>query len=156
MKIEILQLTDKNSPYLQIISNWQYICWGKDERQSFEFVKYFMENSLCVDRLPQTFIGLIDGEIAGYYQLGMYDLTARPDVYPWLMNIYVDEKFRGRGVCSAFLKKVTEQAKALKIKKLYLYTEHTGLYEKFGWKFLEEVKTFLPQKPYERLYSIEL
>ncbi|MBZ4668843.1 MAG: hypothetical protein JG775_1995, partial [Defluviitaleaceae bacterium] len=30
------------------------------------------------------------------------------------------------------------------------------LYEKFGWKFVEEVKTFKKDSPIERLYRLEI
>ena len=51
---------------------------------------------------------------------------------------------------------VKENAKELGLTELYLYTKHIGLYEKFGWKFIEEVKTFKDDSPVERLYKLEI
>lgn len=107
--------------------------------------------------MPQTFVALIDGEPAGMYQLSMSDdLNSRPDLYPWLINVYVDEKFRGRNVARELMNTVKENAKELGLTELYLYTKHVGLYEKFGWKFIEEVKTFKDDSPVERLYKLEI
>jgi len=38
----------------------------------------------------------------------------------------------------------------------YLYTSHLGLYEKYGWKFVEELKTFKENANIERLYKLNL
>lgn len=51
---------------------------------------------------------------------------------------------------------VNENAKKANLQELYLYTKHVGLYEKFGWKFVEEVKTFKKDSPIERLYRLEI
>lgn len=156
MNIEVRQLTDKDSPHVEKISEWQFSFWDEKAGHSFEFTKMFMQRSLQTDKIPQTYIALINGQVVGYHQIGMCDLEAYPDIYPWLMNLYVDENYRGRGVCSALLKNIPAVAKKLGLKELYLYTEHVGLYEKFGWQFIQEVETFLPTaKPFERLYKIE-
>lgn len=96
-------------------------------------------------------------EPAGMYQLAMFDdLESRPDLYPWLINVFVDEKFRGKGVFRALMNTVNGHAKKANLQELYLYTEHVGLYEKFGWKFIGEVKTFREESPIERLYRLEI
>lgn len=51
---------------------------------------------------------------------------------------------------------VNENAKKANLTELYLYTKHIGLYEKFGWEFIEEVKTFKEDSPIERLYRLEI
>ena len=91
------------------------------------------------------------------YQLSMCeDLNSRPDIYPWLINVYVDEKFRGNNVCRNLMETVYENAKKANLDELYLYTKHVGLYEKFGWDFVEEVKTFRNESPIERLYNLKI
>ena len=91
------------------------------------------------------------------YQLSMSDdLDSRPDIYPWLINVYVDEKFRGKNVCRQLMITVNENAKKAGLTELFLYTKHKGLYEKFGWDFVEEVKTFKDDSPIERLYRLKI
>lgn len=51
---------------------------------------------------------------------------------------------------------VKANAKAAGLPELYLYTKHIGLYEKFGWEFLEEVPTFREDSPVERLYHLNI
>ncbi len=155
--MEIIKLEESNNLFFDKICDWYYNWLGIKNNESIEEIKCTFEHSLCKDKLPQTFVALIDGEPAGMYQLSMSDdLNSRPDLYPWLINVYVDEKFRGRNVARELMNTVKENAKELGLTELYLYTKHIGLYEKFGWKFIEEVKTFKDDSPVERLYKLEI
>ena len=155
--MEIIKLEESNNLFFDKICDWYYNWLGIKNNESIEEIKCTFEHSLCKNKLPQTFVALIDGEPAGMYQLSMSDdLYSRPDLYPWLINVYVDEKFRGRNVARELMNTVKENAKELGLTELYLYTKHVGLYEKFGWKFIEEVKTFKDDSPVERLYKLEI
>ncbi len=153
--MEIVRLTDKNSPVFEKVVLWNYNWWGSPSGKSLDEVRCTLEHSLMTERLPQTFVAIENGEALGMYQLSMHDdLAGRPDIYPWLINVYVDEKFRGRGVCAEMMKTVEENARKAKLSELYLYTKHIGLYEKYGWEFIEYVKTFDEASPIERLYKL--
>ena len=156
--MEIIRLEDSNNNYIfDKICEWIYNWWGIRNNVSYEAVKCNLEHCLCKEKLPQTFVALIDGDPVGMYQLSMSDdLDSRPDIYPWLINVYVDEKFRGRSVCRNLMNTVKENAKKANLTELFLYTKHIGLYEKFGWEFVEEVKTFKEDSPIERLYRLEI
>ncbi|MBR3792230.1 MAG: GNAT family N-acetyltransferase [Clostridia bacterium] len=126
---------------------------GKNEEE----IRYLFEHSICQNRLPQTFVALIDGRAVGMYQLSMTDdLFGRPDIYPWLINVYVAEEFRGRQICRELMQTVPKNAKNAGIEELYLYTSHIGLYEKFGWELVEMVRTFNEKSPLERLYKLRI
>lgn len=153
--MEIVKLTDCNNPIFEKVAEWSYLWWGKAQGKSEEEVRLFLENSLMTERLPQTFVAVSDAEALGMYQLSMHDdLFSRPDIYPWLINVYVDETARGRGVCAEMMKTVAENAREAELSELYLYTKHVGLYEKYGWEFIEYVKTFEENSPIERLYKL--
>ena len=155
--MEIIRLENSNNSIFDKICNWNYNWWGKRDNNSAEEVRCYMKHCLCKDRIPQTFVALIKNEPIGMYQFTMSDdLNSRPDIYPWLVNVFVDEPYRGRGICKELMNTVYENAKNLNLSELYLYTKHIGLYEKFGWKFIEEVKTFREDSPIERLYRLEI
>ena len=155
--MRIIRLENSDNYIFDKICEWNYNWWGKRDNLSYEEVRCNLEHSLNKERLPQTFVLLIDDEPAGMYQLSMCeDLNSRPDIYPWLINVYVDEKFRGNNVCRNLMETVYENAKKANLDELYLYTKHVGLYEKFGWDFVEEVKTFRNESPIERLYNLKI
>ena len=63
------------------------------------------------------------------------DFHDRPDLAPNVCAVYTDEPYRGRGIAGALLKTVCEDMGAMGIDTLYLVTDHTGLYERYGWEF---------------------
>ena len=155
--MEIIRLETYENDIFEKIVKWNYNWWGEKNSKSIEAVAYLFKHSICRDRLPQTFVALSDGEPVGMYQLSMNDdLFGRPDIYPWLINVYVDEAYRGRQVCRAMMETVRENARLAGLNELFLYTSHVGLYEKFGWEFIENVKTFNGDSPEERLYRLKI
>lgn len=96
-KIEFKKIVNADERVLDTTTNWMYNWWGKRDGYSFEEVKCFMEHSMQVDRLPQTHGLFLNNEIIGMYQFSYEDLSIRPDIYPWLANVYIDEKFRKKG-----------------------------------------------------------
>lgn len=155
--MEIIKLEDSNNYIFDKICEWNYNWWGIRNNNTYEEVKCYLEHSLCKDRIPQTYVALVDNQPVGMYQISMSDdLETRPDIYPWLVNVYVDENFRGKGICREMMNTVSKNAKKLNLTELFLYTKYSGLYEKFGWKFVEEIKTFRNDSPIERLYKLEI
>lgn len=156
--MEIVRIESSDHPAFEKICEWNYRWWGLRDHRSLEEVRCNMAHSLCVgDRLPQTFVAMTEGQPVGMYQLSMMDdLDSRPDIYPWLINVYVDESFRRKGICGMLMRSVQEHARAAGLRELYLYTSHTGLYERFGWRFVEEVRTFREDSPVERLYRLRI
>ena len=122
--LEFRQITQIDSENLDIMTKWMYNWWGKEEGYTFEGVKCYMEHTFQKDRLPKTY-GLFDnGRIIGMFQFIYEDLEIRPDIYPWLANLYVDEEYRNKGMARILIQKVNEVAKTtLEFKELYLYTK---------------------------------
>ena len=98
MNLELKQLINVDNDILNTITAWMYNWWGIKDGYSFDGVKCFMEHSLQKDRLPQTYGLFIDNKIIGMFQLTYEDLAVRPDIYPWLANVYIDEKYRKMGL----------------------------------------------------------
>jgi len=156
--MEIVRLETKNNQAFHKICDWYYEWIGKRNGQCRELIEATMSHSLCTGRkMPQTFIAMVDGQPAGMYQIAVSDdLESRPDLYPWLINVYVDEVYRGRGVFRAMMQTVRQNARKIGLKELYLYTSHVGLYENYGWVFMEHVDTFREGSRVERLYKLTI
>lgn len=132
-----------------------YDWWGKFEGFSFETIKSYVKYSTQKNRLPITYGLFLDNNIIGLYQFRQEDLFARPDIYPWLANVYIDKPYRNMGFGKFLLESVPENArKDLNFEEIYLYTEYSKLYEKFGWEFISEIDTFLDECRIQRLYRL--
>ena len=157
MEVEFKQLIDIDKNILDKITNWNYEWWGKPSNYSYEKVKCFLKYSMQKERIPQTYGLFLDNEIIGMFQFLLEDLDVRPDIYPWLANVYIDQKYRNKGYGRILIENVTKVAhNVIKFDELFLYTKHIGLYEKFGWKYIGEIDTFKDESRIERLYKIDI
>lgn len=152
-RIRIGRITDLRD--LDRITGWMYEWWGRKEHYSKEAVKCYMAHSFQTDRLPQTY-GMYQGDsLIGIYQFVKDDLFVRPDIYPWLANVYIDFSCRGKGYGRLLLSSVKNSAVEAGLSELFLFTEHCGLYEKFGWEYAGTIDTFLEPR-LQRLYRLDV
>ena len=69
-----------------------------------------------------------------------HDLKLRRNLTPWLAGVYVKAEERGRGIASQLVNRVVEEAAALGVPELYLYTDTSqSLYARLGWQVVEEL-----------------
>lgn len=157
MKLVVQKITKIDVDILNTITDWMYNWWGISEGYTYEAVKCYVENSFQTDRLPQTYGMYLNDILIGMYQFTYDDLFARPDIYPWLANVYVDEKYRNMGYGKYLINSIKDNAREnLGFGEIYLFTKHQGLYEKYGWKFVCEIDTFNDISRIERLYKLDL
>ena len=96
--------------------------------------------ALCLEKkgpIPQWYLAVTEeGEIAGGMGVIENDFHTRPDLTPNVCAVYTEEDRRGRGVAGALLGYVCRDMQARGIGTLYLVTDHTSFYERYGWEFL--------------------
>ena len=73
--------------------------------------------------------------IAGCGVIGN-DFHERRDLAPNVCAVYVDEAYRNQGIAGFMLQYVCDDMAAMGVNTLYLLTDHTGFYERYGWEFL--------------------
>lgn len=64
------------------------------------------------------------------------DFHDRKDLTPNVCAVYTEEEYRCRGIAGRLLSMVVEDMRAKGISPLYLITDHTDFYERYGWEFL--------------------
>ena len=64
------------------------------------------------------------------------DFHDRPDLTPNVCAVYVEEPWRKKGIAGAMLGQVCRDMGELGVDTLYLITDHTNFYERYGWEFL--------------------
>ena len=58
------------------------------------------------------------------------------EAYLEVCAVYTEEAYRGQGIAGHLLNMVVDEMKAKGISPLYLVTDHTGFYERYGWEYL--------------------
>jgi ribosomal protein S18 acetylase RimI-like enzyme len=156
MEFYVEKVVDFRSVNLDKCVSWMYDWWGKEENWSKEKVYAYMKASFNDKLLPMTIIAFNENkEEIGMCHVTMRDLDCRPDIYPYIANLYIDKKYRNKGICKYILDAAIKEAKCIGLDRLYIYTEHVGLYEKYGWEFIGNVETYLISH-IQRLYLYDL
>ena len=63
-------------------------------------------------------------------------LHDRKDLTPNICAVYTEKDYRRKGVAGHLLNMVVSDLKFNGIPPVYLVTDHTGLYKRYGWEFL--------------------
>ena len=63
------------------------------------------------------------------------DFHDRKDLAPNVCAVYTDEDYRCQGIAGRLLNMAVEDLRAKGISPVYLLTNHTGFYERYGWEF---------------------
>ena len=81
---------------------------------------------------------LMDGEdVVSFVTLSHQDCIADETRYPWLGFFFTFPAYRGHRYGGQVLEYAAQEAKKQGHKQVYLATDHVGLYEKYGFSYLE-------------------
>jgi predicted N-acetyltransferase YhbS len=86
-------------------------------------------------------IAVADGELLGSATLVAADLPPRPELTPWLAQLFVEATRRRDGVGAALVHAVLRRARQCHYPCVYLYTSGTlpRYYDRLGWRVVETV-----------------
>lgn len=86
--------------------------------------------------VPQWYIAMDGDTIVGGLGVIENDFHDRKDLTPNVCALYVEETYRGKGIAGKLLRCVCDDMESQGIDTLYLITDHTSFYERYGWEFL--------------------
>ena len=81
------------------------------------------------------YLCLHNGGIIGGMGVIENDFHDRKDLSPNVCAVYTEETFRGQGIAGRLLIMTVEDMRSKGVSPLYLVTDHTGFYERYGWEF---------------------
>lgn len=85
--------------------------------------------------VPQWYLAVNGDEIIGGLGVIENDFHDRKDLAPNVCGVFVEEPYRCRGIAGELLKTVCDDMAGQGIETLYLLTDHTSFYERYGWEF---------------------
>lgn len=130
-KIKIITLRQKPG-MLHAAAAWFHSKWGIPEEAYRESMEQCLQGTSPV---PQWYWAEEDGRIVGGLGVIENDFHDRPDLAPNVCAVYVEEDCRCRGIAGALLNHVCADMARMGVSPLYLLTDHTGFYERYGWEF---------------------
>lgn len=106
--------------------------------------------------LPRFYVAEVNNELVGCYALLLNDINSRQDIFPWFAYLYVKQQFRNIGIATMLLNHSEEVAQSLNFPSLYLESNLSGFYERFGYLAIGETsdpfgeKATIYQKTFEK------
>ena len=100
------------------------------------------------------FVAMADGRIVGMVTLMKTDYYPLPEIYPWVSTLFVSEEYRGNRISKRLIDFANEYANSLGFDTTYIPSEHTGLYEKYGYSYLKDITNYGGGT--DRLYAKEI
>lgn len=118
-----------------VVAGWIWDEWARHEpdvdRAANDAV---VHAALQGGPLPYFVVARVDGQPVGCASILAADLPTRPELGPWLANVYVLPRWRGRGLGRALVADAMAHGAAIAA-RLYLYTFGSiELYERLGWQ----------------------
>ena len=81
---------------------------------------------------------LMEGEkVVSFLTLTRQDCVADENLCPWAGFVYTFPEYRGNRYAGGLLSYVEEKARSNGCEKVYIATDHIGLYEKYGYAYWE-------------------
>ena len=113
-------------------ASWFHSKWGVPKEAYLECMDAYLQKEteygwyLCMDgEKIVAGMGVIEN-----------DFHDRKDLTPNVCAVYTEEEYRGKGIAGNLLNMVVDDMKEKGITPIYLVTDHTGFYERYGWEFL--------------------
>lgn len=113
-------------------AEWFHSKWGVPKEAYLECMDAFLNGEtdygwyLCLDNYKIIAgMGVIEN-----------DFHDRKDLTPNVCAVYTEEKYRCQGIAGKLLNMVVEDCRQKGISPVYLITDHTSFYERYGWEFL--------------------
>ena len=132
MDYTIIKLNEK--PELKnAAAEWFHEKWGIPYEAYYESMTDSLKPGAVV---PRWYIAVTGERIVGGMGVIENDFHNRKDLTPNVCAVYVEENYRCQGIAGKLLEYVCEDMRSFGLETLYLITDHTGFYERYGWKFL--------------------
>ncbi|MEZ5553799.1 MAG: GNAT family N-acetyltransferase [Pseudomonadales bacterium] len=125
--------------HIATVAQWHWDEWGHaDPQGSLAAWTNALEIKTEIDIIPTTFVALgDDDEPIGSVSLVESDMSAHPELTPWVAGLFVIPARRGCGIGVALMEHAVAAAAQMGVPELYLHTSAaTELYMRLGWKKL--------------------
>lgn len=114
-------------------AQWFHEKWGIPLEAYKESIVACLKQKSAV---PQWYIAMNGKALVGGLGVIENDFHDRRDLTPNVCAVYVEENDRCKGIAGKLLNFVSEDMKSQGIDTLYLVTDHSSFYERYGWEFL--------------------
>ncbi len=113
-------------------ASWFHSKWGVPKEAYLACMDAYLHHETELG----WYLCLCDGNIVGGMGVIENDFHDRPDLTPNVCAVYTEEAHRCKGIAGTLLNMAVEDLRSKGITPVYLVTDHTSFYERYGWQFL--------------------
>ena len=113
-------------------AEWFHSKWGVPKEAYLECMVSYLSDETEYG----WYLCLYKEQIVGGLGVIENDFHDRKDLFPNVCAVYTDEEHRKKGIAGRLLDLAVEDLRSKGITPVYLVTDHTGFYERYGWEFL--------------------
>lgn len=117
---------------MEAAATWFHSKWHVPSEAYLECMMAYLNN----DTEYGWYLCLDEDRIIGGLGVIENDFHDRKDLAPNVCAVYTDENYRCQGIAGRLLIMAVEDLRTKGISPVYLLTNHTGFYERYGWEFL--------------------
>lgn len=117
---------------LDAAAGWFHAKWGVPKEAYLACMTAYLKNETEYG----WYLCLNGNKIIGGLGVIENDFHNRKDLSPNVCAVYTEEAFRGQGIAGRLLAMAVDDMASKGMATLYLVTDHTGFYERYGWQFL--------------------
>ena len=114
------------------VAEWFHCKWGVPTEAYLEC----MEAHLKKETEYGWYLCMIGAKIVRGMGVIENDFHDRKDLTPNVCAVYTEKDYRCKGIAGHLLNMVVDDMKSKGITPIYLITDHTDFYERYGWEFL--------------------
>lgn len=120
---------------------------GLSDWEAAKFLTELLKNVKKFNKLlgdnGKLFLLIDDKKIVSFATLTQQDCICDKSMFPWIGFLFTYPNYRGNRYGEKILRYIEKYAKSENYSNIYLGTDHIGLYEKYGYVYLETRKDFL-------------
>ena len=126
-------ITLRNDPALKdTAAEWFHSKWSVPKKAYLECMEDYLNNKTEYG----WYLCLYGNKIVGGMGVIENDFHDRKDLSPNICAVFTEEAYRSKGIAGHLLNMTVNDLRCKGIAPVYLVTDHTGFYERYGWEFL--------------------
>lgn len=135
-EVQIEKLQNNSKLWSQTIGYAKDCTWSVGKHLAELLREGVFQDYECV------FAALSGDKIIGFCTFLETDYYPENCYFPWISSIFVDEKYRGNRISEKLIQTAINHAREFGFDKVYIPSNIIGLYEKYGFRKIDELKNY--------------
>ncbi len=122
----------ERAEFINRAAEWFHCKWGIPAEAYLECMRAYLKR----ETEYSWYLSMDGGKIIAGLGVIENDFHNRTDLSPNICAVYTEKDYRCQGIAGCLLHMAVDDMKSKGVTPIYLVTDHTGFYERYGWEFL--------------------